>query len=198
MHQQDAQDHDDLSQQRPSISLGDPMTPDDLSQAQQLLEGASNGPWHVDLDDEGNSTVRKINDGGFVADCGLNMPGDAAFIAACRTLVPQLLDEISQLRGEYCSIRESAKRFDLSPAELTIRFSYVEANYDNMEEENRQLRLIKNVYREILDAVSDEERCKAISRTCPSNECMIREKCAAATFCRSEWLLAVAADKEIK
>jgi hypothetical protein len=55
----------------------------------------------------------------------------------------------------------------------------------------RQARLAA-VWREILDAVSYEARRIAICRTCPSNECQIRELCTSATACRSLYTLAVA------
>lgn len=60
----------------------------------------------------------------------------------------------------------------------------------SLKAEVATLTRLSNVWREILDAVDYEARRIAICRTCPSNECQIRELCTSATGCRSLYTLA--------
>jgi len=57
--------------------------------------------------------------------------------------------------------------------------------------EVERLTLLSDAWRKVLDAVDPEARARAICRTCPSNECQIRERCTSATACRSLYSLAV-------
>lgn len=80
------------------------MTPDDIKRLRALCEQATQpGPWTVNVNDigkdgDGHCVVLDAH-GMWVADCG-NAPADAAFIAAARSALPQLLDECESLRRE--------------------------------------------------------------------------------------------------
>jgi hypothetical protein len=61
---------------------------------------------------------------------------------------------------------------------------------ETLRYEVRRLTLLSDAWRQILDVVDPEARERAICRTCPSNECQIRERCTSATACRSLYNLA--------
>lgn len=70
----------------------------DLDAADKLANAVTQpGPW-VSVVQDGNATVVDAH-GMWVADCGA-APDDAAFIAASRTLVVDLIAEVRQLRAD--------------------------------------------------------------------------------------------------
>ncbi|WP_065286730.1 hypothetical protein [Mycolicibacter kumamotonensis] len=86
------------------------MTDDVIARATAALEGVTEGPWRASLLDgidyeDGSSCIR----GGVYPDVHGSAPvflsssgidrRDARFIAAARTLVPELLAEVERLRG---------------------------------------------------------------------------------------------------
>ena len=84
---------------------------DVVQQAKAALEGVTEGPWDVvsgawgnvwHFPDEGTPTV-------VVRLGGMSEP-DAEFIAAARSLVPDLVAEVEKLRGAIETIRFLAKR----------------------------------------------------------------------------------------
>lgn len=75
------------------------MTPAEIAQLRALAEAATCGPWEAGP--EGGSVLSPNMGpmhGRLVA--GQTYPKDAAFIAACRTAVPALLDEVERLTVE--------------------------------------------------------------------------------------------------
>lgn len=79
------------------------MTAEERAELRRLAEAATPGPWKVEEYEEWDDSGRRL--------CWyVDMPGnedstvllemDAAFIAAARTAVPALLDEVDQLRAE--------------------------------------------------------------------------------------------------
>lgn len=90
------------------------ITDDELKAARALCDAAVEGPWDRLEGDESN-----IVDANGMHVCRTMEPSkgdpdhEAAFIAASRTLVPRLLDEVERLKTERCygcdaNIRESA------------------------------------------------------------------------------------------
>ena len=94
------------------------MTPSDLQRLRALCDKATIGPWEVTDDDMGDgpcvATSLPYRDGKpTCVACYFfdNTPGrdaikDAAFIAAARSAVPELLDEVAALRSAYRVMQE--------------------------------------------------------------------------------------------
>lgn len=95
------------------------MTDDLIARATAALEGVTEGPWRASLLDgidyeDGSSCIR----GGVYPDVHGSAPvflsssgidrRDARFIAAARTLVPELLAEVERLRGALNEVRALA------------------------------------------------------------------------------------------
>ena len=85
------------------------ITDDEIKAARALCEAATPGPWTARFDeyvigDNVSARVSIRNDDGAWVDSertivNESMRGDAAFIAAARTLVPRLLDEDERLKA---------------------------------------------------------------------------------------------------
>lgn len=71
------------------------LSPDVVARAKAALEGVTEGPWEMR-----DSFVYPLS---ISARLGGIRPGDAEFIAAARSLVPELVAEVEQLR-EYIEL----------------------------------------------------------------------------------------------
>lgn len=85
------------------------MTAVELKELRALCEAATKGEWFADdHDSDGNAHVWGSDGDGI---CKTNNPTDAdanaAFIAAARTAVPALLDEVERLRAALATIERS-------------------------------------------------------------------------------------------
>jgi hypothetical protein len=93
----------------------------DIEVARKLCNEAAHPPWIVCVE-ECENIVRVADSRSIVADCGMDMPGDAAFIAASRTLLPVALDEIERLRAALTEaldmVPKSIRSLDIRIAEL--------------------------------------------------------------------------------
>lgn len=78
------------------------LTPEQLSAWRQITDKATDGPWIPEL--KGN-TVQSYSIPGVCHGLKLNGGCDAAFVAAARTAVPALLDEVERLREENAALR---------------------------------------------------------------------------------------------
>jgi len=67
---------------------------------------------------------------------------------------------------------------------------WFEETIASLKSEVTRLTQLSAAWRGILNAVDFEARRIAICRTCPSNECQIRELCTSPTGCRSLYALA--------
>ena len=96
------------------------MTPADLAEVQRLCAAATPGPWHTLTDGDGNTVIVQT---GHMTDRSWQIPRhdeDLEFIAAARTLVPALADEIDALRARVAELerislanyRDSVREFD--------------------------------------------------------------------------------------
>lgn len=90
------------------------MTPDELKRLRELCEKATAGPWKSDYCGDVwtiSGEVPHVNDGGMELFQGIGTTtrgpdnGNAAFIAAARTAVPALLDEVERLEEENAMLR---------------------------------------------------------------------------------------------
>jgi len=105
------------------------MTDDVIARATAALEGVTEGPWRASLLDgidyeDGSSCIR----GGVYPDERGSTPvfltsggidrRDARFIAASRTLVPELLAEVEQLRDHRDAWKENAEHYEWSAGEV--------------------------------------------------------------------------------
>ncbi|NEA21593.1 hypothetical protein [Actinomadura bangladeshensis] len=83
--------------------------PVDLDAVAQLLTGLPRGPWHVEYFGDEGYPQRVCNDAAIVvADThqgGTGLRPTPEFIAAARTLVPRMADEIAALRAEVARLR---------------------------------------------------------------------------------------------
>ena len=94
------------------------ITDDEIKAARALCEAATPGPWTARFDeyvigDNVSARVSIRNDDGAWVDSertivNESMRGDAAFIAASRTLVPRLLDEVERLKAALAEAVELA------------------------------------------------------------------------------------------
>lgn len=92
---------------RDEAAMRGAMTPDDLSAARALVDAAQQPPWRVVDGDvlapDDIECPRGFNPTNYVVK--EPQANDAAFIAASRTLVPALLDEIQRLTQELAVAR---------------------------------------------------------------------------------------------
>ena len=77
----------------------------DLKAAQALCDAATPGPWHVDHDGMGGDWVCIDSMGrNVVPSINAHDTGDSEFIAEARTLLPQALAEIAELRAALLDV----------------------------------------------------------------------------------------------
>jgi hypothetical protein len=91
-------------------------------------------------------------------------------------------EEIKRLRALLADVRPGATNANFVAAACVA--------LPKLLHEVERLTLLSDAWRKVLDAVDPEARERAICRTCPSNECQIRERCTSATACRSLYNLA--------
>lgn len=84
---------------------------DPVARAKALLEGVTEGPWEVDNDDPGVWSPECIVIGNYTAADDFNSPmwedatrADREFIAAARSLVPELVAEVERLRAALADV----------------------------------------------------------------------------------------------
>ena len=110
------------------------ITDDEIKAARALCEAATPGPWTARFDeyvigDNVSARVSIRNDDGAWVDSertivNESMRGDAAFIAASRTLVPRLLDEVERLKAAQVKheVEIYSARCARYPENLTWRY----------------------------------------------------------------------------
>lgn len=92
----------------------------DYKALRALCEAATPGPWSVDHYEETDDWCLRADNatipGNSIADAGgFSYKPDAAFIAAARTAIPELLDEVERLRAalerivKNCDAEDAAK-----------------------------------------------------------------------------------------
>ena len=82
---------------------------------QELCDAATEGPWILTAEEpHGIACLMAPNDSLLMLDrdgmACVDKPEDARFIAAARTAMPVLLDEVRRLRAELDDCRTSSKR----------------------------------------------------------------------------------------
>ncbi|WP_207760621.1 hypothetical protein [Mycolicibacterium sphagni] len=93
------------------------MADDVAARARVALEGVTEGPWTVDETDPGVWSPDEIVFGNYTARDDFDSPSwedgkpaDLAFIAAARSLVPELVDEVERLRaGDRSAVKRLAE-----------------------------------------------------------------------------------------
>lgn len=96
------------------------MTFAELQHASQLADSAIQGPWrtqHYDMDSTPVDIVLDANEM-WVADFG-NDPKSAAFVAAARSIVPQLIGEVIKLRSALLDIQTTSSSSMPYPAAMS-------------------------------------------------------------------------------
>ena len=90
-----------------------------MKEIKRLADAATPGPWTTHEDDCGRAsvTLRPRAKGGRSYICSMLQPypdgeSDAEFIAACRTAVPELVEEVKALRALVRDILDSAMAFN--------------------------------------------------------------------------------------
>ena len=87
------------------------MTTEELKRLRELCEKATKGEWYEDCgcveDSCGMATIATCGHGGIVID---QYRADARFIAAARTALPALLDEVERLRKALKAIADKQPR----------------------------------------------------------------------------------------
>lgn len=104
------------------------MTPSELQHLRELCERATPCPWRTVevglVRDKQTFTVLDADEM-WVADCGA-APHDAAFIAAARSAVPALIEEVEGLQTQLGHEREHSKMLSDSNSALFIEKARVE------------------------------------------------------------------------
>lgn len=113
------------------------MTSEDIKRLRALCEATTQpGPWTVMVNDpgkggDGHSVVVDGN-GFWVADCGV-APDEAALIAAARTALPALLDEVERMRGVWDrGVAEMTRTTYAQVALVTNRLHETETERDRL------------------------------------------------------------------
>ena len=99
------------------------MKPERIKQLRELCEKATPGPWEQCKDDPWCVWVMNGDKDGFnlLAECGwIDNDWNAAFIAAARTAVPELLDEVERLRRGIDRALEQIEQTDIIDAAYTL------------------------------------------------------------------------------
>lgn len=89
------------------------MVDDLITRAEAALEGVTEGPWMVMPGAHGN--VWQFPDEGqsrLIVHCGLMTPPNAEFIAAARSLVPELVAELKTTRAQLETLRAGLTRVE--------------------------------------------------------------------------------------
>lgn len=73
------------------------------NQLRALADAATPGPWEADHSEEDNSSIKERGREWWDGLAFAGRPDDAEFIAAARTAVPQLLDQLDQAEAELDS-----------------------------------------------------------------------------------------------
>lgn len=105
-----------------------PITPERLSEIAELCEAATPGPWIVERENAGwISVFREHGTMVFRGGRDLEFASDAAFIAASRTAIPELIAEIALLHGVINSGNEA---FGVARSEWKRQLADLEARID--------------------------------------------------------------------
>lgn len=178
----------------------------EIERLRGLCATATEGPWKADAYRGAVMVDRQLPpyEGNQIC---VGAENNAVFIAAARTAVPVLLDEIERLRQEVKSRPPLDPRAELNEFGADINSSSIKGGGDAIKslralwtdeeiqrllDEVERLTLLSNAWRTVLNEVDYESRRLAICRTCTSNECQIRERCTSATGCRSLYAMATA------
>ena len=126
------------------------MTTEELKRLRELCDAATGGPW----------SVRSLWHGGFAvfgppnpllrADgkpwkngktkCDVaNTDEDNAFIAASRTALPALLDEVEKLRRDYLTVADAVARSSTSAEDLAAQARATRQELETLSAEYREL-----------------------------------------------------------
>ena len=131
------------------------ITDDEIKAARALCEAATPGPWTARFDeyvigDNVSARVSIRNDDGAWVDSertivNESMRGDAAFIAAARTLVPRLLDEVERLKAAL------AEAVDIANDQVRQRTNLAAA----VEGDAWRMAALRSALAEAVDALND-------------------------------------------
>jgi hypothetical protein len=93
------------------------LTPETLAELRRLHETATPGPWYHDENEDFVYTRDEFGDADGEIRCDTDCDeADAAFIAATRNALPDLLDEIERLRAENGRLRLAVAKATISAA----------------------------------------------------------------------------------
>ena len=99
------------------LAVGEPMTPERIAELTALCEKAAPGPWRVGpvddtrVEDAAGNEVAQIDGDYNQPDTWPQMEANAAFIAAARTALPELLAELTRITREQQEERADWYRF---------------------------------------------------------------------------------------